>query len=146
LPNNEFYTPDDIDLLRMENELLAFEVRFLKTRLGQPAKIPGSSTSLNRLAYLEEAERDLMLLLRRLLGSPLGPVLRRSKSFRTLEQTYLHSPRLQSPSSPERLAHLEEAERDLILLLRRMSSKPFGRVLRRRKAFRTLERRYLEAP
>ena len=143
MPDNEFYTPDDIDLLRMENELLAFEVRFLKTRLGQPAKIPGSSTSLNRLAYLEEAERDLVLLLRRLLGSPLGPMLRRSKSFRTLEQKYLHSPRLQGPSSPERLAYLEEAERDLILLLRRMFSMPFGKVLRRRKAFRTLEQRYL---
>jgi hypothetical protein len=143
LPDNEFYAPDDIDLLRMENELLAFEVRFLKARLGQPAKIPGSSTSLNRLAYLEEAERDLTLLLRRLLGSPLGPVLRRSKSFRTLEQKYLHSPRLPGSSSPERLAYLEEAERDLILLLRRMSSMPFGRVLRRRKAFRTLQQRYL---
>ena len=143
MPDNEFYVPDDIDLLRMENELLAFEVRFLKTRLGQPAKIPGSSTSLNRLAYLEEAERDLVLLLRRLLGSPLGPVLRRSKSFRALEQKYLHSPRRQGPSSPERLAYLEEAERDLILLLRRMSSMPFSKMLRRRKAFRTLEQRYL---
>jgi len=143
LPDNEFYTPNDIDLLRMENELLAFEVRFLKTRLGQPAKIPGSSTSLNRLAYLEDAQRDLVLLLRRLLGSPLGPVLRRGRSFRTLEQKYLHSPRLQGPSSPERLAYLEEAERDLILLLRRMSSMPFGKVLRRRKAFRSLEQRYL---
>ena len=143
MPDNEFYTPNDIDLLRMENELLAFEVRFLKTRLGQPAKIPGSSTSLNRLAYLEDAQRDLVLLLRRLLGSPLGPVLRRGRSFRTLEQKYLHSPRLQGPSSPERLAYLEEAERDLILLLRRMSSMPFGKVLRRRKAFRSLEQRYL---
>ena len=143
MPDNEFYTPDDIDLLRMENELLAFEVRFLKARLGQPAKITGSSTSLNRLAYLEDAERDLVLLLRRLSGSPVGPVLRRSQRFRTLEQKYIHSPRLQGSSSPERLAYLEEAERDLILLLRRMSSKPFGGVLRRRKAFRTLEQRYL---
>ena len=143
MPDNEFYTPDDIDLLRMENELLAFEVRFLKARLGQPAKITGSSTSLNRLAYLEDAERDLVLLLRRLSGSPVGPVLRRSQRFRTLEQKYIHSPRLQGSSSPERLAYLEEAERDLILLLRRMSAKPFGAVLRRRKAFRTLEQRYL---
>ncbi len=127
----------------MENELLAFEVRFLKTRLGEPARIPGSSTSLNRLGYLEEAERDLVLLLRRLSGRPVGPVLRRTRSFRTLEQKYLHSPRPRSSSSPERLAYLEEAERDLILLLRRMSTSPFGRVLRRRKAFRTLEQRYL---
>lgn len=143
MPDNEFYVPDDIDLLRMENELLAFEVRFLKTRLGQPAKIPGSSTSLNRLAYLEDSERDLVLLLRRLLESPFSPVLRRSKRFRALEQKYLHSPRLQGPSSRERLAYLEEAERDLILLLRRMSARPFGPVLRRRRAFRTLEQRYL---
>ncbi|CAA9382158.1 MAG: hypothetical protein AVDCRST_MAG22-48 [uncultured Rubrobacteraceae bacterium] len=143
MPDNEFYAPDDVDLLRMENELLAFEVRFLKTRLGEPARIPGSSTSLNRLGYLEEAERDLVLLLRRLSGRPVGPVLRRTRSFRTLEQKYLHSPRPRSSSSPERLAYLEEAERDLILLLRRMSTSPFGRVLRRRKAFRTLEQRYL---
>jgi len=143
LPDNEFYAPDDIDLLRMENELLAFEVRFLKTRLGEPAKIPGSTTSLNRLGYLEEAERDLILLLRRLSGRPTGPVLRRTRSFRTLEQKYLRSPRPRSSSTPERLAYLEEAERDLILLLRRMFTSPFGRVLRRRKAFRTLEQRYL---
>jgi hypothetical protein len=89
LPDNEFYAPDDIDLLRMENELLAFEVRFLKTRLGEPAKIPGSTTSLNRLGYLEEAERDLILLLRRMSTSPFGRVLRRRKAFRTLEQRYL---------------------------------------------------------
>jgi hypothetical protein len=89
LTDNEFYTPTDIDLLRMENELLAFEVRFLKARLGQPAKIPGSSTSLNRLAYLEEAERDLVLLLRRMSASPLGKIFRRRRSFRTLEQRYL---------------------------------------------------------
>lgn len=143
MPDNEFYAPDDIDLLRMENELLAFEVRFLKTRLGEPAKIPGSSTSLNRLGYLEEAERDLVLLLRRLSGRPTGPVLRRTRSFRVLEQKYLHSPRPRSSSSPERLAYLEEAERDLILLLRRAFTSPLGKLLRRRKAFRTLEQRYL---
>jgi hypothetical protein len=144
LPDNEFYTPTDVDLLRMENELLAFEVRFLRSRLGQPAKIPGSSTSLNRLAYLEEAERDLVLLLRRMSASPLAPLLRRNKNFRTLEYRYLLSSQPQgSSSSRERLAYLEEAERDLVLLLRRMSASPLRRVLRRRKSFRTLEQRYL---
>lgn len=143
MPDNEFYAPDDLDLLRMENELLAFEVRYLKSRLGEPAKITGSSTSLNRLGYLEDAERDLILLLRRLAGRPTGPVLRRTKSFRTLEQKYLLSANPGGGSSPERLAYLEEAERDLILLLRRLSTSPFGRLLRRRKAFRTLELRYL---
>lgn len=143
MPDNEFYAPDDIDLLRMENELLAFEVRYLKTRLGEPAKITGSSTSLNRLGYLEDAERDLILLLNRLAGRPTGPLLRRTKNFRTLEQRYLRSAHPGGSSSTERLAYLEEAERDLILLLRRMSTSPFGRILRRRKAFRTLEQRYL---
>ncbi len=143
MPDNEFYAPDDIDLLRMENELLAFEVRYLKSRLGEPAKITGSSTSLNRLGYLEDAERDLILLLKRLAGRPTGPVLRRTKGFRTLEQKYLRSPRPGGSSSPERLAYLEEAERDLILLLKRMFASPFGGLLRRRKAFRTLELRYL---
>jgi hypothetical protein len=144
LPDNEFYTPTDIDLLKMENELLAFEVRFLRSRLGQPAKIPGSSTSLNRLAYLEEAERDLVLLLRRMSASPLAPLLRRNKNFRTLEYRYLLSSQPRgSSSSPERLAYLEEAERDLVLLLRRMSASPLRRVLRRRKSFRTLQQRYL---
>jgi hypothetical protein len=130
--------------LRMENELLAFEVRFLRSRLGQPAKIPGSSTSMNRLAYLEEAERDLVLLLRRMSASPLAPLLRRNKNFRTLEYRYLLSSQPRSSfSSPERLAYLEEAERDLVLLLRRMSASPLRRVLRRRKSFRTLQQRYL---
>lgn len=144
MPDNEFYAPDDIDLLRMENELLAFEVRYLKSRLGEPAKITGSSTSLNRLGYLEDAERDLILLLNRLAGRSTGPVLRRTKNFRTLEQKYLRSANPGGgSSSPERLAYLEEAERDLILLLRRLSTSPFGRLLRRRKAFHTLEQRYL---
>ena len=105
MPHNEFYAPDDIDLLRMENELLAFEVRHLKSRLGEPAKISGSATSLNRLGYLEDAERDLILLLRRLAGPPTGPLLRRLGSFRTLEQKYLRAAHPRgSSTSPERLA------------------------------------------
>lgn len=142
MPDNEFYTPTDMDALRMENELLAFEVRFLKARMAQPGKLRGSSTSLNRLSSLEEAERDLVLLLRRMSTSPLGPVLRRSKSFRTLEQRYLYSEN-GGQSSPARVAYLEGAEKDLVLLLRRMGSGPQVRLLRLNKNFRTLEQRYL---
>jgi predicted nucleic acid-binding Zn-ribbon protein len=36
LSKSDFYTPTDIDALRMENELLAFEVRFLRARLADP--------------------------------------------------------------------------------------------------------------
>ena len=38
MSENDFYTPTDLDMLRMENELLAFEVRFLRARLGWPGR------------------------------------------------------------------------------------------------------------
>jgi len=78
LPEDDFYTPTDIDALRMENELLAFEVRFLKAQL---AELGGPADP--------RAEEDLVLLLRRLSNSPLGPFLRLRHSYRTLEQRYL---------------------------------------------------------
>jgi hypothetical protein len=142
LPENDFYTPTDLDKLRMENELLAFEVRFLRARLGLPGRVSGSSPSLNRLAQLEEAETDLVLLVRRLGSSPLGPFLRLSGNFRTLEERYL-SPEAQEASARDRLAYLEQAETDLVLLLRRMGRGPVGRLFRLKREFRTLEQRYL---
>jgi hypothetical protein len=142
LSENDFYTPTDLDVLRMENELLAFEVRFLRARLGLPGRVSGSSPSLNRLAQLEEAESDLVLLVRRMSSSPLGPVLRLRGEFRTLEDRYL-SPEAQEASSRDRLAYLELAEKDLVLLLRRMGRGPLGRVFRLKREFRTLEERYL---
>jgi hypothetical protein len=90
LSENDFYTPTDLERLRMENELLSFEVRFLRSRLGWSGnKGPGSSESLNRLAHLEEAERDLVLLLRRMGTGPLGRLFRLKREFRTLERRYL---------------------------------------------------------
>lgn len=141
MPEDDFYTPTDMDTLRMENELLAFEVSFLKARMAGAGKLMGSPSSLSRVSHLEEAEQDLVLLLRRMGGSPLGPLLRRRKSFRTLEERYLNAPEGQSPE--ERIARLELAEKDLALLLRRLGRPPFGPLLRRRKSFRTLEERYL---
>ena len=141
MPEDDFYTPTDIDSLRMENELLAFEVSFLKARMAGAGKRAGSTGSLSRVSYLEEAEQDLVLLLRRMGGSPLGYILRRNKSFRTLEERYLSPPDNQDPDG--RVARLELAEQDLMLLLRRLGRPPFGPLLRRRKSFRTLEERYL---
>lgn len=143
MSEGEFYTPDDLDLLRMENELLTFEVRFLRARLGYQGPGAGSSVSLNRLAHLEEAERDLVLLLRRMSGGIPGRVLRIKKEFRVLEERYLISPVSGDPASPNRIAYLEQAEKDLVLLLRRMGSSPLGRVFRTKPEFRTLEQRYL---
>jgi hypothetical protein len=142
LSENDFYTPTDLDMLRMENELLAFEVRFLRARLGWPGRGSGSSPSLTRLAQLEEAESDLVLLVRRMASSPLGPFLRLRGEFRTLEERYLSS-EAQESSSRDRLAYLELAEQDLVLLLQRMGRGPLGRVFRLKREFRTLEERYL---
>jgi hypothetical protein len=142
LSENDFYTPTDLDMLRMENELLAFEVRFLRARLGWPGRGSGSSPSLTRLAQLEEAESDLVLLVRSMSSSPLGPFLRLRGEFRTLEERYL-SPEAQEASSRDRLAYLELAEQDLVLLLQRMGRGPLGRVFRLKREFRTLEERYV---
>src|ERR687893_245498 len=123
-------------MLRMENELLSFEVRFLRARLGLQGRGTGSSPSLNRLAQLEEAERDLVLLIRRMSSSPLGPLLRLRRGFRTLEGRYI-SPEAQEASSRDRLAYLELAEQDLVLLLRRMGRGPPCRGFRVQREVRT---------
>lgn len=144
MPEDEFYTSTDIDMLRMENELLSFEIRFLRSRLDSTQKGPASSVSLNRMAYLEEAERDLVLLIRRMATSPAGPFLRFLGTFRSLQQRYLRSSAAWDATRPEnRVARLEEAERDLVLLLSRMASSPLAPLLRRKAEFRTLEQRYL---
>jgi hypothetical protein len=144
LSENDFYAPTDLDRLRMENELLAFEVRFLKARSGGQTEMPGSPVSLSRMTHLEEAETDLKLLLRRIQNSPLGPIARTNRNFRTLNERYLQQPdRALSMSPPQRIAYLEEAEKDLVLLLGRLGRGPLGMLFRRRKPFRTLQERYL---
>src|SRR5829696_3823561 len=111
----------------MENELLAFEVRFLKARSVGAPELAGSPISLSRMTHLEEAETDLKLLLRRIRNSPLGPVARTNRNFRTLNARYLdRAEDAMSMSPPQRVAYLEGAERDLVLLLRRLGRGPLG--------------------
>jgi type II secretory pathway component HofQ len=100
--------PTDMDALRMENELLTFEVRFLKAQLSaREAEHERSAAELlrrleeserrlreseqlrDRLAEAERAEQDLVLLLRRLANSPLGWFFGLKQNFRILEQRYL---------------------------------------------------------
>ncbi len=88
MPKDDFYTPTDIDALRMENELLAFEVRFLKAQLAEAERLENERLR-SRLEESERAKKDLVLLLRRLANSPLGPFFRLKQGFRTLEQRYL---------------------------------------------------------
>jgi hypothetical protein len=99
---------------------------------------PGAALSPARLSRLEEAESDLVLLVRRMSGSPLGIPLRSVPRFRALEERYLRPS--DQEKSPE---YLEGAERDLIALLKLMGHPPLGTVLRRKKEFRILEQRYL---
>ena len=97
MPKDDFYTPTDLDSLRMENELLAFEVRFLKAQLAEVERLKTrveeserSATQLrNRLAEAERAEQDLILLVRRLAKGPLGWFFGSRQNFRILEQRYL---------------------------------------------------------
>jgi Tfp pilus assembly protein PilN len=94
LPKDDFYTPTDIDALQMENELLAFEIRFLKAQLADLQRLKKSHLAEtqrleSRLEASERAEKDLVLLLRRLANSPLGWLFRFKRGFRTLEQKYL---------------------------------------------------------
>ena len=104
--------PTDMDALRMESELLTFEVRFLKAQLSareaehelSVAQLQSQLEELerrlgesehsaaqlrNRLAEAERAEQDLVLLLRRLANSPLGWFFGLKQSFRELEHRYL---------------------------------------------------------
>jgi hypothetical protein len=97
LPADEFFKPTDLDALRMENELLAFEVRFLKAQLAESERLKSlleeserSAAQLrDRLAEAERTEQDLVLLLRRLPKGPLGWFLGLRQNFRILERRYL---------------------------------------------------------
>ena len=81
----------------MENELLAFEVRFLKAQSAESERLKSrleeserSAAQLrDRLAEAERAEQDLVLLLRRLPKGPLGWFLGLRQNFRILERRYL---------------------------------------------------------
>jgi len=113
LPEDDFYTPTDIDALRMENELLAMETRFLRAKL--------VTEEVEQLRdRLQESERRLEDAERRL-----------GESERSATQL------------GARLAEAEGAEQDLVLLLRRLANSPFGWYFGTKQNFRALERRYL---
>jgi exonuclease VII small subunit len=119
--------PTDMDALRMENELLTFEVRFLKAQLSaREAEHERSATQLQ--SRLEESERRLEESERRL-----------EESERRLEESEHSTAQLRT-----RLAEAERAEQDLVLLLRRLANSPLGWFLGLKQNFRILERRYLD--
>ncbi len=126
MPTDDFYTPTDVDALRMENELLAFEVRFLKAQFAEPERF---RTKLEEAeAQLEESRTQL---------EETRAQLKEAKETRTQSEV-----RLEVAESS--VARLEGVEADLVLLLRRLADSPAGWLFRRKPAFRELERRYLD--
>ena len=119
MPKDDFYTPTDVDALRMENELLAFEVRFLRTQLAERVQeLERSAAHLKD--QLEDRERRL------------------EESERRLQESEYSAAQLR-----DRLAEAERAEQDIVLLLRRLASSPFGWFFATKQNFRILEQRYL---
>jgi DNA repair exonuclease SbcCD ATPase subunit len=134
LPRDDFYTPTDIDALRMENELLVFEARFLRTQLTERAermaaeRVEVLEHSITRLKdQLKHSERRLEESERRL-----------EESERRLEESERSATQLSA-----RLAEAERAEQDIVLLLNRLANSPFGWFFGTKQNFRILERRYL---
>ena len=128
MPKDDFYTPTDMDALRMENELLTFEIRFLKARLAEPER---SKAQLEQsVDQLEEARTQLEIR------------LAESERFRAHVEAQL----AQAETSREHLeARLGAVETDLVSLLRRVAKSPLGRLLKREQDFRSLKERYLDA-
>ena len=123
MPKDDFYTPTDVDALRMENELLAFEARFLRTQ--RAARVAERVQELERsVAHLKDQLEDRE---RRL-----------EESERRLEESEHSAAQLR-----DRLAEAERAEQDIVLLLRRLASSPFGWFFATKQNFRILEQRYL---
>ncbi len=125
MPTDDFYTPTDVDTLRMENELLAFEVRFLKARFSEPERFRAQLEEMR--PQLEEAKAQLKETTAQLEDA----------------RAQLEAAGPQLEEARNTAARLEGAETDLVLLLRRLGESPAGRLFRRKPAFRDLERRYL---
>ncbi len=136
MPKDDFYTPTDIDALRMENELLTFEVRFLKAQLAEPERTRAQLEEAR--AQLEEARAQLEEVRAQLeeVRAQLEARLAESERARGQLEARL-------AKAERSIARLEGAETDLVLLLRRLANSPLGRVLRRKQTFRALEQRYL---
>lgn len=112
----------------MENELLSFEVRFLKARFADPQRT---------IEQLESSEEKLKERLTKAQQN-----LEEARQARaSLQERLAEVERSSLP--PERRTDLEKAEKDLVALLENLSADPLARFFRRREAFRNLEERYL---
>lgn len=84
---SDHYKPTDADALRMENELLAFEIQFLKSKLAEQSRRQAAGGVSG--AEERRAVDDLRWVLRRLEGTPLRYALRRRPGYQTLVDRWL---------------------------------------------------------
>ncbi len=124
MSKDDFYMPIDIDALRMENELLTFEVSFLKAQLGEAGRLE------NRL---KESERSVARLESQLAESKRAEV----QSKRAEAQ----SKRAEKKSRNE---ESRRAEKDLVRLLRILGSSRLRWFFGLKQELRVLEQRYLD--
>lgn len=82
---------EDQEILAMENDLMAHEVRFLRSRIAELERESRQERRVehDRLRQLQKAESDLRWFVQRLGESPLGWAFRLWPGFRTLESRYL---------------------------------------------------------
>lgn len=93
-------------------------------------------------------ENELLALEVRFLKAQLAEAGRRppdlQNKLKEAEKT-INRLKKRPAMAPRHRVQLENAERDLIALLTRLSKSPLGRVLRLKKGYRNLEQRYLKA-
>jgi septal ring factor EnvC (AmiA/AmiB activator) len=138
LSRDDFYTPTDVDALRMENELLTFEVRFIKAQLSARVEARVEERVAERVAEYQRSSAQLK--------SRLEETERRlEETERRLEETErrLEDSERSVAQLRDRLADAERAEQDLVLLLRRLANSPLGWFFGLKQNFRILEQRYL---
>ena len=88
----EHFVPDPaVADLRMENDLLKYELIHLQARLASLEELLAQQPELEaeQLARLRSAERDLVWLLRKLNSPPLGFISRSRAGFRNLWQRWI---------------------------------------------------------
>lgn len=130
MPAGDFYTPTETDDLRLENELLAYENRYLKARLAGAERVP-NATERKLAEALEQ---------RRVAERKLADMVRQQRAERR-EARQAARGMVRIPKGRKR--ELDRAEADLKLLLNRMSKSKLRWLLQTREGFRALERRYL---
>ena len=95
--SEDFYKPTDADLLQMENELLVFEVQYLKARLAEANRQAGANNRGGKKAtsagwvqrLLIEAKPHIKRLVNRLPPPVAQRIYQFKPIYKDLERKYL---------------------------------------------------------